>query len=518
MKMKKRLSRGLLLAVVLLVFLTIEPVFPAKEIPGSFAKTYLKGLELGMEGKFPEARKAFDAAFKLNKYSLSTRQVFFLLDDIEKGLLRKESAADLFKCLRYFVNSRWSMAVGISSRVVEMEPRYYMGYHILGTAYYQLGHNRHAKEAFQKAVECEPSFPFSQNNLGLAYDREGMTAEAVRYYEKAIELAPWYYRAYNNLGMAYRDLRQYRKGVMMFKRALAVYPGYILAYQNLRTGKQGLLKRGKRSVEEHREYLFKLLNDKSPLVRRDAIWALAVKKEKKAVKRLVKMLNDKSWNVRAEAAAALGHLRVNKRSVVKRLIRVMLDDCDSHTREQAARALGKINSPKAARALIEAMDDRFKEVRQAAGQSFYQLKEKMKAGGIIEALKSPVPMAREMALQVMWNSRERKELREKKYSAYVLIAQKRWPELEKLGLPAVKPLIGALSYKDENSRMNAARVLGNFGRSGSGEPSKAHMVLTKKARLAIPALKKKLNDKSADVRQAAAEALEMLSVAKAQRH
>lgn len=454
----------LTLTFTLLLPLTIYPLNPGKTNPQTdFNTTFINAMDLAINGQFQESQHAFSHALKINPIHLPTRQALMLLEEISTDKINKKTAQEVFQCFKYQAQGHWSDIVYISQKIIKHSPHYYLGHYLLGTALYQQGHNKRALTHLHQSVNLNPHYVFSQSNLGLALDREGHTSMAIFHYQNAIQLAPWYYKAYNNLGMAYRDCGEYLKARTMFKKALAIYPGYILAYQNLRSGREKLLEPGSRTPHQHYLYLIKLLNDPDPITRCDATWTLAVKNEKRAAPELAKHLHDKNWNVRAEIAAALGHLQVNKKNVIKKLADRLVFDPDYHVREKAALALAKIQSPVAAPALLLAMCDRFTEVNQPAMKTFLLLWDKMDNKTRRAAFQSPYPHIREIAVQGYKQYSLPKNMTNKKNFTILAIAQKNWRGLKTVGRKGTRALIKALSFKDHSSRDQAAKLLGIIG-------------------------------------------------------
>jgi len=132
----------------------------------------------------------------------------------------------------------------------------------------------------------------------------------------------------------------------------------------------------------------------------------------------------------------------------------------------AAKALGQIGDPQATPALIQALQDKDRDVRRAAAEALGQIGDRQAIPALIEALKDEDEGVRRAAAEA----------------------------LEKIGDPQATPaLIQALQDKDRDVRRAAAKALGKIG-----------------DRQAVPALIEALKDEDEGVRRAAAEALEKI--------
>ena len=99
-----------------------------------------------------------------------------------------------------------------------------------------------------------------------------------------------------------------------------------------------------------------LATDPHPMVRAQAMKALGSARNPGVVPALLKGLDDKDAMVRADAAAGLVESFTDE--AIDPLMTHLKEDTDVQTRMNAACALGNSASPKAIRALIDALDDR----------------------------------------------------------------------------------------------------------------------------------------------------------------
>jgi len=163
MVIKMRQQSSLILVPVLAgVLFTVVPAAWAQTVPekapvSSAAQTYYKsGLDLGEQGKFPEAIAAFTKA-------------------IQKNL---------------------TFAKAYNNR---------------GVVYTKLGDFTHAVFDFVEAIEIDPTYEEAYCNLGLVYAKQGKYPRAVFDFTKAIEVNPHYAKAYVNRAVAYFEEKDYAK-------------------------------------------------------------------------------------------------------------------------------------------------------------------------------------------------------------------------------------------------------------------------------------------------------------------
>jgi HEAT repeat protein len=221
---------------------------------------------------------------------------------------------------------------------------------------------------------------------------------------------------------------------------------------------------------------------KDEYVRKAAVYALGEIKDPRAVEPLIAALKDK--DVRKAAAEALDHLGwkpaqdesagwywmakhdwdkcVALGALAVEPLSAALKDKEWKVRAAAARALGKIQDPRAVEPLIAALKDTDKDVREAAVYALGEIKDPRAVEPLIAALKDAEWRVRTAADEA----------------------------LVKIGAPAVEPLIAALKDKDSDVRKAAAQVLGEI-----------------KDPRAVKPLSAALKDEEWDVCQAAAEAL-----------
>jgi HEAT repeat protein len=214
-----------------------------------------------------------------------------------------------------------------------------------------------------------------------------------------------------------------------------------------------------------------LAYQKDARIRRDAARVLGELGNPRAVESLVIALKDSDWDVRRTAAWALG--QISNPRAVEPLI-ATLGDKNENVRRRAAEALGKIGDPRAVEPLIAALNDKDYDGREAFAGALGQIGDARAVKPLIAALRDKdvnVPIAAARALGEIGDSRAalplvktlRTSARFQTISGDVssLCHSSAWA-LEKIGAPAIEPLIALL--KDDNWRLReqVCKILGRL--------------------------------------------------------
>lgn len=272
-------------------------------------------------------------------------------------------------------------------------------------------------------------------------------------------------------------------------------------------------------------------------LRIDAIQALGVIRDPRAVKALTKTLKSDSWVEREAAVKSLGNLR--DYLVIDPLV-ASLNDENKFVRESAHKALikvatslGKQKEPRVIRYLVKAMSEAPSATRSSTEQAFHaaidelsRVHEPTFIKPLIEAVENRSGYVREQAALALGDFDDPRVVKPltialKDSSIEVREAAKR--SLQRIQNPdAAGPLFDALHDKDEDVRAEAAHVLGMYkdpqviNKIIRSLDNQNHWVRAGAARAleqlvhprAMEKLVKLLGDEYADVRQAAARALE----------
>ncbi|GIW52258.1 MAG: serine/threonine protein kinase [Gemmatimonadales bacterium] len=129
---------------------------------------------------------------------------------------------------------RYTEAVGLANRALELDPYSSEAYRLLATAYGRLNRPDQAEATYLRAIQLRPYDWRAYNSFGVFYYQQGRYRDAVRQFRRAAELNPSNARAYANAGGIYFFLEEWREARRMFERALEIQPS-AAAYSNLGT-------------------------------------------------------------------------------------------------------------------------------------------------------------------------------------------------------------------------------------------------------------------------------------------
>jgi HEAT repeat protein len=160
---------------------------------------------------------------------------------------------------------------------------------------------------------------------------------------------------------------------------------------------------------------------------------------------------------------------------------------DRRIRASVAETLGKIASPRAAKALVATLGDSDQDVRRAATEALVRIVAPA-TGPLGEALLDGSETKRRLAREILdrtgWSPDKTAA------GASYWVATRQWAKCVGIGARAVKPLLWALEHEDEVGRAEAALALGRIG-----DPRAVRPLCTA------------LDDRAADVRMRVAGAL-----------
>ncbi len=183
--------------------------------------------------------------------------------------------------------------------------------------------------------------------------------------------------------------------------------------------------------------------------------ALGKISDPRAMEHLIPALKD--TDLHKSAAMALGACG---KSDLKPLIAALKDD-DWRVRSYAAEILGQINNPQAVKPLVNTLDDPANVVRVPV----------IKALGAIgdgHAIEPLIPFLKDVDNNIRSSASEALEYLgwqpgDDEMKAWYCLANKHWDQCITFGKIAIKPLITALKDKDNDIRVEAARLLGIIG-------------------------------------------------------
>lgn len=185
-------------------------------------------------GKWADAERAFLDALRIDSYlgvaMLALGSLFLRRTDGEGKANAKTAKTWLLRALEID-----RTAPGLS---------------LLGTAYYRLGEEGGAKEAYRAALDLDGTYEEAYFNLGILEQETGNAAEAESLFRRAIQLDPDRVGAHGRLAVLFHKRGRYLEAESEFRRCLEIDPSNYFSHLYLANtlGVQG------REAEAEKEY------------------------------------------------------------------------------------------------------------------------------------------------------------------------------------------------------------------------------------------------------------------------
>ncbi|MCB0418801.1 MAG: tetratricopeptide repeat protein, partial [Bdellovibrionales bacterium] len=173
----------------------------------------------------------FGIALALSPFFSTTRQRY---------LTAATSLVVIFGTLSFVQTRRWENNFSLFNHVIAHNPRSWLAYNNLGSAYETAGDLENARTFYERSIHIHPHVP-GFNSLGIVSMEMGRPREAVDWLEKALAAGFEDARLYNNLGTAWIQLGDKARAESAFMRALELQP-LDITYKNLqrlRSGQDG---------------------------------------------------------------------------------------------------------------------------------------------------------------------------------------------------------------------------------------------------------------------------------------
>lgn len=175
-------------------------------------------------------RQVYD--FLPKETNISVKDGIVRIDIPESAIANKQEAVHLLdKGSERAKQGEYQKAVGIYSRVLELDPSNVEARRNLGMAFMELGELEKAREHLIEAATLDPNDAWSYVVLGniLARDENKWDA-AEHFYRKALALKPDDGWALNSIGAIYTERKKYDEAVEWFDKAIAANPKFANPY------------------------------------------------------------------------------------------------------------------------------------------------------------------------------------------------------------------------------------------------------------------------------------------------
>ncbi|HJQ35371.1 MAG TPA: tetratricopeptide repeat protein [Pyrinomonadaceae bacterium] len=139
-----------------------------------------------------------------------------------------QSGADVYyrDGARFALEGRLPEAAKAFEQAVALDPDNGNAYFALGNVYAEMGRWADAVNAYYKAVSLNKNDVEAHNNLGVALGQRGQHAQAAAAFERAIKIYPKWAEPYYHLGEERRAMGQEAEARAAFERALRLRPDY----------------------------------------------------------------------------------------------------------------------------------------------------------------------------------------------------------------------------------------------------------------------------------------------------
>lgn len=138
---------------------------------------------------------------------------------------REGKNAELFSAAGVLLKEKKSdKAIPILHQVVEADPKDFIAWALLGSAYFEKNDLGGAETSYAKSLEANPSYVVAMTNLGNVYLIKKNLDVAVTLLEKATQLEQDYARAFQLLGEAYLLQKKGKMGLEALYRAIEIDP------------------------------------------------------------------------------------------------------------------------------------------------------------------------------------------------------------------------------------------------------------------------------------------------------
>jgi len=134
----------------------------------------------------------------------------------------------------------YSMSIEALQRAITYYPYCMNALLNIGAAYYKIGDDKRALEAFDTVLRIKPDYYKAHNNIAEVYNNEAKIYMKQKKFQKAYEKfkiaaksTPRNSIIHFNMGIAAINMMQYEKGAEALNKAIQLNPGYDLAHKML---------------------------------------------------------------------------------------------------------------------------------------------------------------------------------------------------------------------------------------------------------------------------------------------
>ncbi len=129
--------------------------------------------------------------------------------------------------------NKYAVAIVLLKAVNQAEPRFALGFEVLGVAYLRAGKLPDAEKAFHQALDIDAKMPDSLFQLGLLHYQRNELAESERYLARGLDLEPQSLFGHYQHGLTLFALEKYNDSAREFQQALQIDPSFSEAHVRL---------------------------------------------------------------------------------------------------------------------------------------------------------------------------------------------------------------------------------------------------------------------------------------------
>lgn len=129
--------------------------------------------------------------------------------------------------------NEYAAAIVHLKAVAEAEPRFALGFEVLGVAYLRAGKLPDAEKAFHQALDIDAKMPDSLFQLGLLHYQRNELLESERYLARGLDLDSHSLFGHYQQGLTLFALEKYNDSAREFQEALRVDPSFVEAHVRL---------------------------------------------------------------------------------------------------------------------------------------------------------------------------------------------------------------------------------------------------------------------------------------------
>jgi tetratricopeptide (TPR) repeat protein len=191
---------------------------------------YDLGVQLAAQGKFAEARAAFNAALASDPQNLPVGNCLGVLNDLQSQRIKEQTAIHLFLAFGYFNRFQVDAAIQELNQAINLNPNYALAYKHRGDAFGDKGQLDKALADYNRALAIDSQYLAAYLHRGTIYSTQSQFDQAISEYNRALEINPNYTPALYSRGNLYANLGKYDQAVADYDRALEIDPRYGHAY------------------------------------------------------------------------------------------------------------------------------------------------------------------------------------------------------------------------------------------------------------------------------------------------